>query len=112
MDHDKNRVQRCSRAGQVKWSTPLDGDLGLVRPPHLQADAARVLVRFDPDTGRKMWESACNTLEVDEWWGGAFDSIVTVREGRLTITSRCSLGTFVEVLDAQTGRRMRDPIRR
>jgi hypothetical protein len=38
IDHEANRVVRENLAGKTLWTTPLDGYLGRVRPPHVLAD--------------------------------------------------------------------------
>lgn len=64
-DIDANRAERRDAAGKVVWSTPLHGYLGLVRPPHLLADADRVYVThadgvtaLDARTGKESWHAA------------------------------------------------------
>jgi outer membrane protein assembly factor BamB len=63
IDHEVNRVV-CRDAGRIRWSTPLKGYLGLVRPPHLLADTERVYVThesgvtaLDAKTGKILWRS-------------------------------------------------------
>lgn len=65
LDHDAGHVRRRNPAGEVVWRTPLDGHLGLVRPPHLVVDAARAYVThadgvtaLDVTTGALLWHSS------------------------------------------------------
>jgi outer membrane protein assembly factor BamB len=64
IDHDAGRVVRRDNKGKVRWSTPLAGYLGRVRPPHLVWDAQRVYVThedgvtaLDADSGKARWHS-------------------------------------------------------
>lgn len=63
LDSD-GRVSRRTHTGQVKWSVPLDGNTGGVRPPHLLADAERVylthadgVTALDVSNGAVLWRS-------------------------------------------------------
>jgi outer membrane protein assembly factor BamB len=66
-------------------------------------DSGVQVLRLDPGTGGKKWEVNCRSLGVShsEYY---HDAVLEVRGGRLVVTSRGSGGTFVEALDAQTGR--------
>jgi len=66
-------------------------------------DSGVQVLRLDPGTGRKKWEAMCRPLGVmhSEYYHNA---VVEVRGAQLVMTSRGSGGTFVEALDAQTGR--------
>lgn len=64
IDHDGNRVVCHDAEGRVRWSTPLQGYLGRVRPPHLLHDAERVYVTHQDgvtalhrQTGKPLWHS-------------------------------------------------------
>jgi RNA polymerase sigma factor (sigma-70 family) len=64
IDYDAHRVIARSVRGGIRWSTALDGYLGLVRPPHLLWDAQRVYVThqdgvtaLDAHTGKVLWHS-------------------------------------------------------
>jgi hypothetical protein len=63
IDHDGGRVLRKD-GKQIRWSTPLQGYLGLVRPPHLLWDGQRVYISHKDGvtalaagTGRILWHS-------------------------------------------------------
>lgn len=64
IDEAANRVTRKDVAGTTLWSTPLDGRLGGVRHPHVQADVGRAYVThadgvtaLDVRTGAVLWHS-------------------------------------------------------
>jgi hypothetical protein len=64
LDHKGQRVIRRAGSGKVVWSSRLDGYLGLVRPPHLLHDEARVYVThqdgvtaLDAKSGKVVWRS-------------------------------------------------------
>jgi hypothetical protein len=64
IDHDNHQVIRQDDAGQMVWSTRLNGYLGHVRPPHILADADRVYVTHEHgltalggNTGKVLWRS-------------------------------------------------------
>ena len=64
IDYDNHRVSRRDPAGLHSWSTPLEGNLGGVRPPDLLGDADRVYVShgdgvtaLDYRTGAVLWHS-------------------------------------------------------
>jgi outer membrane protein assembly factor BamB len=64
IEHDTHAVICRDDSGQVQWSTALDGNLGLVRPPHVLYDTERVYVThedgvtcLDRATGTKVWHS-------------------------------------------------------
>jgi outer membrane protein assembly factor BamB len=91
LDHDAHCVVRRSCTGQLKWSTPLDGYLGLVRPPHLVFDADRVYVThgngvtaLDAGTGKLLWHST-----------GPSDRMCL--SGDLLLASDCSVGDEIVV---------------
>ncbi len=67
------------------------------------ADTGVQVLRLDPRTGREKWEVKCRPLGVShsEY---SHNAVVEVKGERLLVTSRGSEGTFVEALDAQTGR--------
>jgi outer membrane protein assembly factor BamB len=67
------------------------------------ADSGVQVLRLDPRNGTKKWEIGCRPLGVthSEYY---HDAVVELRGGRLIVTSRGSSGTFVEALDAETGR--------
>jgi hypothetical protein len=67
------------------------------------ADTGVQVLRLDPGTGRERWEVMCPRLGVSHSKYRHL-AVVEVRGGRLKVTSRGSYGTFVEALDAQTGR--------
>lgn len=65
-------------------------------------DSGVRVLRLDPGTGRKRWETRCLALGMmhSEYH---HDAVVEVGDGQLTVTSTGSGGTFVEALDAKTG---------
>jgi hypothetical protein len=67
------------------------------------SDSGVHVLRLDPASGRKQWEVWCPSLRVghSEY---SHHAVVEMGAGRLKVTSRGSLGTFVEALDPQTGR--------
>src|SRR5262245_60430692 len=65
IDRDGKQVLRKDDSGKAIWSTPLEGYLGGVRPPHLLLDAERVYVTqddavtaLDSRSGKVLWHSA------------------------------------------------------
>ena len=67
------------------------------------SDSGIQVLRLDPATGRKRWEVKCAGLGVQHS-KYRHEALVEVVGARLKVTSRASGGTFVEALDAQTGR--------
>lgn len=67
------------------------------------SDSGVQLIRIDQDSGRKRWEADCPALGVwhSKYWHQA---VAVTDDGRLKVTSRGAYGSFVEVLDARTGR--------
>jgi outer membrane protein assembly factor BamB len=64
LDREGQRVLRLTPEGLEKWSTHLDGYLGLVRPHHIQADLARAYITHEDGvtalnvvTGAVAWHS-------------------------------------------------------
>jgi hypothetical protein len=96
IDHDAKRVVRKDAASNILWATPLDGYLGGVRPPHVQADDARAYIThadgvtaLDVRTGAVLWHSA----------GPAERLLVS---GSLLFATECGVGEEV----AKSGRWM------
>jgi HEAT repeats/PQQ-like domain len=63
-DRNTDRVACHDPAGRVQWATPLEGDLVLVRPPHLVWNAERVyathgdgVTALDKHTGKVLWHA-------------------------------------------------------
>jgi outer membrane protein assembly factor BamB len=63
IDHENHQVSRLAD-GKPRWTTKLEGYLGLVRPPHLVWDEKRVYVThkdgvtaLDAETGKELWHS-------------------------------------------------------
>jgi len=86
LNHDANQVLRRDAAGNLIWATPLDGYLGLVRPPHLLTDGVRAYVShadgvtaLDARTGAVLWHSP-----------GPADRMYL--SGRLLLATDCSIG--------------------
>jgi outer membrane protein assembly factor BamB len=68
------------------------------------SDSGVRIIRLDADRGEKIWEAYCNPLGVTHSaYRHAAD--VVLRDNRIVVTSR-GQDTFVEVLDANTGRQM------
>ena len=44
IDQEGSRVSRIRADGGTKWVTPLEGEVGGVRPPHVVADVKRAYV--------------------------------------------------------------------
>lgn len=64
LDNHGQRVVRLGSDKPIKWSTTLEGYLGLVRPPHLQANATLAFIThadgvtaLDVATGAVAWRS-------------------------------------------------------
>lgn len=119
-------VVRVTDGGEARWSAPFENPEwpaagGLVPVPGggLVAflycpigDSGVQVLRLDPNTGGRLWETWCASLRVthSEY---SHTAAVVVMEDRLRVTSEASKGTFVEVLDLKTGRQLsrerRDP---
>jgi outer membrane protein assembly factor BamB len=89
IDHAAHRVERRDAAGNFIWATPLEGYLGLVRPPHLLTDALRVYVThadgvtaLDARTGAVAWHSP-----------GPADRMLL--SGGLLLATDCSYGEHI-----------------
>jgi outer membrane protein assembly factor BamB len=105
IDHEANRVVRENLAGKALWTTPLDGYLGRVRPPHVLADDTRAYVThadgvtaLDVRTGAVLWHSP-----------GPADRMLL--SGSLLLATECSsgeqvakAGRWVTARDTVTGR--------
>jgi hypothetical protein len=65
-------------------------------------DSGVSLIRFDPTSGKAKWKAYCQGLHVGH---SAYlhSASVTVKGGKLQVTSKGSYGTFVEMLDLKTG---------
>jgi outer membrane protein assembly factor BamB len=112
-------VYRVSADKGVAWTIPFrepesaaggglveleGGDLVAYRFSWLRDSGVQV-TRFNPATGKVVWQTHCASL------GGLHSeyehrATVAVEGGRVKVTSRGSGGTFVEVLDAKTGRQL------
>jgi outer membrane protein assembly factor BamB len=64
IDHPGNRAVGRDAHGRLRWSTPLAGGLGRVRPPHLACDAERAYVShrdgvtaLERSTGKILWHA-------------------------------------------------------
>jgi outer membrane protein assembly factor BamB len=80
------------------------GDLLAFLYGHINDSGVQV-VRLNPQTGQEVWETWCSPLGVPH---SKYRHWATVRmDGEhLKVTSRASGGTFVELLDLQTGQRL------
>jgi outer membrane protein assembly factor BamB len=112
-------VVRLSPDGKARWATPLsqrewgaEGGLVEVGGGNLVAflycgiaDSGVQLVRVNAATGKAAWRARCNPLGVDHS-KYRHTATATVEGGRLRVTSVGSSGTFIEVLDMGTGKRL------
>jgi len=110
-------VTLTSDEGKIAWSLPFSdpqwiADGGLLRLPDGDwmafifcqiANSGVEVIRFNPDTGRKMWETDCAPLPNVTHSKYEHTATVTMRGSRVTVNSQGSAGTFVEVLSAATG---------
>jgi hypothetical protein len=104
---------RVSAEGERRWSIavtpherPLGGELRALPGGELLAvayyDGGIQAVRFDPATGKAAWQAWC-TGKVTPYAGKEHRAKVVVKDGRVRVTA----GTSVEVLDLETGRRLK-----
>jgi hypothetical protein len=63
------------------------------------------VLRLNPQTGQHLWQTWCSSLGTSH---SKYHHWATVREDgdQLKVTSRGAHGTFVELLDLQTGQRL------
>lgn len=110
-------VARLGDGGEVRWTAPsfgadgscegglitlADGSLVGYRYREI-TDSGVKLIRIDSDSGQKRWEAYCDPVGVSHS-KYRHQAMVVADGGRLKVTSRGSYGSFVEVLDAPTGR--------
>jgi outer membrane protein assembly factor BamB len=69
------------------------------------ADSGVQLVRFNAATGKVVWRARCEPLGVDHS-KYRHNATVAIEGERLRVTSKGSFGTFVELLDLKTGKRL------
>jgi outer membrane protein assembly factor BamB len=113
-----HEVMRFSAAGECRWAAPLEqrwlpggglvevGGGGLVAFLYCPiADSGVQLVRFDVATGKVVWRARCAPLGADHS-KYRHEVRVTLQGERLRVTSKGSSGTFVELLDLKTGKRL------
>jgi hypothetical protein len=112
-------VVRLSPVGKARWVTPFsegestaEGGLLEVGGSDLVAflycgiaDSGVQLVRLNAATGRVTWRVRCDPLGVDHS-KYRHNATVAVEGGRLRVTSVGSSGTFVEVLDLRSGKKL------
>jgi hypothetical protein len=70
------------------------------------ADSGVGVMRFDPASGKAMWSATCPPLEVSHS-KYRHTATLTVVGGKVSIRSIGSFGTFVEVLNLETGKRIK-----
>jgi outer membrane protein assembly factor BamB len=114
-------VVRLSPGDQVRWATSFakhegiaaGGGLVEVRGGDLVAfrydrisDSGVQLVRLRRTTGEAVWRACCDRLGLKHS-KYRHDAKATVEGERLRVTSRGSFGTFEEVLDLRTGKRLK-----
>ncbi len=111
------RVVSLSAKDVVRWSVPIQyadwltcGGLvplttgGVVAFHYCCiADSGVQVLCFDPSQGTVLWSTYCKALGVSH---SAYQHEATVKQldDQLRVTSRGSYGTFIETLDASTGR--------
>jgi hypothetical protein len=112
-------VVRVSPGGEVAWSVPFrypegiaggglaeapGGDLLAYLYCRISDDGVQVL-RLDPVGGRLVWQASCACLGVEH---SQYEqrAEVEVVGGQVKVTSRGASGTFVELLDLETGRQL------
>jgi outer membrane protein assembly factor BamB len=113
-------VVRLPRGGKARWATPLlqsdwlgDGGLVEVAGGDLVAfsycpisDSGVQLARLNGATGEVVWRAGCAPLGVKHS-KYKHDAAVAVEAARLRVTSDGSYGTFVEILDLKTGKKLK-----
>jgi outer membrane protein assembly factor BamB len=108
------------RPGKKGWATPLGEGYGLKGGGLVEVDGGDVvafsygpisdsgvrLTRLNAATGKVVWRANCAPLGVphSRYWHTA---AAIVEGDRLRVTSWGAAGTFVEVLDLQTGKQLR-----
>jgi outer membrane protein assembly factor BamB len=113
-------VVRVSPDGQTRWAIPFrkeewlaGGQLLKLKNGDLLAslygritDSGVQVIRLDPATGKQVWQARCAGLGVGHsvYWHKAS---MKVGENRVTVTSRAAGGTFVEILDLDSGRQVK-----
>jgi hypothetical protein len=114
-----HKVVRVGADGKEIWAIPLDtpdrledgrlvdvpGD-GLLCFRYCPiSDSGVKLMRFEPRTGKKLWTADCAPLGVShsEY---LHQAAVALDGQQVRVTSRASSGSFVELLDLQTGKRL------
>jgi hypothetical protein len=70
------------------------------------SDSGVQVIRLNPGTGKEVWQARCAPLGVMH---SAYKhrATLTVEEGRVKVTSKGSGGTFVELLDLESGRQLK-----
>jgi hypothetical protein len=112
-------VVRVSPGGEVAWSVPFPypewiAGGGLLEFPggnllaflYCQiADTGVQVVRLDPAGGKQVWQAYCPGLGVTHS-GYEHQAEVEIDGGLVKVISRGSCGTFVELLDLDSGRQL------
>jgi hypothetical protein len=111
-------VVRLSPDSKTRWAVPLDrewiagGDLVEVAGGDVVAflfgrinDSGVQLARLDPATGKVVWRTRCKELGVGHS-KYSHQAEVAVEGDRLRVTSRGSSGTFVDLVDLGSGKRL------
>jgi outer membrane protein assembly factor BamB len=70
------------------------------------SDSGVQVIRLDPATGQVVWQVCCPPFGALFYTRYSQDVTVRVEGNRTGVTSRGSSGTFVEVLDLETGQRL------
>jgi outer membrane protein assembly factor BamB len=111
-------IVRVTADEKQVWSIPFDrgdqldggglqdvgGDLLCFRFGGIHDSGVKV-IRFDPQTGKTLWKSTCAPLGVDHS-KYRHRATVAVEGSQVRVTSRGSFGSFVEVLDLETGKQV------
>jgi outer membrane protein assembly factor BamB len=110
---------RVADDGAVRWRSPFQNGIGLSDGKILPVPAGDLVVcsycpvadsvvrvgRFDRTTGEEVWQVSCNALGVAHSEYRQQTSL-SISRHLLTVTSDGSYGSFVEVLDLETGRQL------
>ncbi|MBY0230521.1 MAG: PQQ-binding-like beta-propeller repeat protein [Gemmataceae bacterium] len=110
---------RLAPDGRTRWRVPFKeaewpagGGLVRLEGGHLVAfvhgtisDSGVQVARIDPATGKAIWQARCAPLGVDHS-KYRHKAALSVEGGRARIVSKGSAGTFTELLDLRTGKRL------
>ncbi len=114
-----HNVIRMTPAGKEVWSIPFNNPDAISSGSLVElpgggmvchrfgpiSDSGVEVMRFDPSAGKKVWVASCPPLGVTHS-KYHHQATAAVDGDRLHVTSRGSSGSFVEVLDLKTGKRI------